>query len=58
MPVTTPPPAGSPLRDGRDTACSADSPPGFARPLPHVPGVRHRFVTLPGARLPVAGASG
>ena len=56
MPATTPPPAGSPVRDGRGTACSADSPPGFARPLPHVPGVRHRFVTVPGARLHVAEA--
>ena len=56
MKATTHPPAGSLVRDGRKTARSGDSPPGLARPLPHVPGVRHRFVTVRGTRLHVAEA--
>jgi pimeloyl-ACP methyl ester carboxylesterase len=57
MTVTTPPPAGSPVPDGRDAAWSADSPPGCSvRPFPHVPGVTHRFVTVRGVRLHVAEA--
>jgi len=57
MTLTTPPPAGSPVPADRDAACSADSPPGCTvRPLPHVPGVTHRFVTVRGVRLHVAEA--
>ena len=57
MTITTPPPGGSPVPDGRDASCLADSlsVPG-ARPFPHVPGVRHRLVTVRGVRLHVAEA--
>ena len=57
MTITTPPPGGSPVPDGRDASCLADSlsVPG-ARPFPHVPGVRHRTVTVRGVRLHVAEA--
>ena len=59
MTFTIPPPAGRPVPDGRDAACCPDSPPGSpARPLPHVPGVTHRFVTVRGVRLHVAEAGG
>ena len=57
MTLTTPLPAGSPIPASRDAARSAGSPPdGSARPLPHVPGVAHRFVTVRGVRLHVAEA--
>ena len=59
MTITAPPPGGSPVPDGRDAACPAESPPGSAaRPFPYVPGVRHRFITVRGVRLHVAEAGG
>ena len=48
--LTAGPPAWEPRRD---------SPPGSGgRPLPHVPGVTHRFVNVRGVRLHVAEAGG
>ena len=57
MTTTTPPPAEGVVPGGPDTGYCGDRPPGCgARPLPHVPGVTHRLVTVPGARLHVAEA--
>lgn len=59
MTISTQQPEGSPVPDGRAAACSKETPPGRgARPFPHVPGVRHRFVTVRGVRVHVAEAGG
>jgi pimeloyl-ACP methyl ester carboxylesterase len=57
MTITTPPSAGGTVPGGPDASDPANSPlSGGARPLPHVPGVTHRFVTVRGVRLHVAEA--
>src|SRR5262249_26913432 len=57
MTTTTPPPAEGAVSGGPNTGYCGDGPPGCgARPLPHVTGVTHRLVTVPGARLHVAEA--
>ena len=57
MTITTPSPAGGSVPGGRHACRAGDWPAGSgARPFPHVPGVTHRLVTVPGARLHVAEA--
>jgi pimeloyl-ACP methyl ester carboxylesterase len=56
MTITTPPPAGGAVPGGPDAGYPGDSPSGGPRPLPHVPGMTHRFVTVRGVRLHVAEA--
>jgi pimeloyl-ACP methyl ester carboxylesterase len=57
MTIIIPPPAEGAVPADWGTGCLGDSPPGCsARPLPDVPGVTHRFVTVRGARLHVAEA--
>jgi pimeloyl-ACP methyl ester carboxylesterase len=59
MTITTPPPAGGPVPGGQNAGHAGDALPGCgARPLPYVPGVTHRFVTVRGVRLHVAEAGG
>jgi pimeloyl-ACP methyl ester carboxylesterase len=57
MTITTPPPAAGAAPGGPETGYCGDSPPGRGgRPLPDVPGMTHRFVTVRGVRLHVAEA--
>jgi pimeloyl-ACP methyl ester carboxylesterase len=57
MTVTTPLPPGNPVPGEQDAARPADpSPIGRVRPVPHVPGVTHRFVSVRGVRVHVAEA--
>ncbi len=59
MTITTPPSAGGPVPGGQNAGYAGDALPGSgARPLPHVPGVTHRFVTVRGVRMHVAEAGG
>jgi pimeloyl-ACP methyl ester carboxylesterase len=57
--IITPSPARGSVPGGRHASRARDSSPGSsARPFPPVPGVRHRFVEVRGARLHVAEAGG